>query len=139
MRTRPSHPVTCLVALTAYLLNLAAIAGGAVVCQDPAGASSIEVACDHDHCAATVDTEHDHDSGRCWCSSCPCEDTPLALDVAPLLKDDDVRASMRNVPAIIVKHFATVRLPASQVLRTDRLLSAFDRTLRQRRTVVLIE
>ena len=133
-----SHPVICLVALAAYLLNLIALAGGAVLCQDPAGESSIEFACDHDHCAATVETEHDHDSGGCWCSSCPCDDTPLTMDVAPVPKDDDVRASTPNSRTFVfVQRFEREGRTTNRVLLADRLPPALD-PLRQLRTVVLI-
>ncbi len=137
MCAQRSHPVICLVALAAYLLNLVALAGGAVLCQDPAGESSIELACDHDHCAATV--EHDHDFGGCWCSSCPCEDTPLAIDVVPLRKDDNVRAStLYSLTFVFVQRFEMQRWTANRVLLVYRPIPALDRSLRQLRTVVLI-
>ncbi len=138
VRTRQTHPVIRLVALAAYLLNLAAAAGGAVLCQDPVGEASIELACDHDHCTATVEVEHDHDFGGCWCFSCPCDDTSLVMDVALVLRDDDVRAGARNVLTITVPHFETVQRPAHQALRADRPPPGLGRSLRQLRTVVLI-
>ncbi len=139
VRARRTNPVICLAALAAYLLNMAVAAGGAVLCHDPAGESSIEFTCDHDHCAATVESEHDHASGGCWCSSCPCEDTPLPVHVVPLLRDDDVRASTPDsLTLVFVPRSETQRQSAHRGLLAVRPPPALDRSLRQLRTVVLI-
>lgn len=141
MRARRAQPVVCLVAIAAYLLNLAAAAGGAALCREPAGEASIEFACDHDHCAASVESEHEHDHGfdPCWCSSCPCEDTPLAVWAAPLLRSGDVRASTPKPSTFaFVPRCETQKLAASRVARADRSPPAPDRSLRRLRTVVLI-
>ncbi len=139
MRARRTNHFICLAALAAYLLNMAAAAGGAVLCHDPAGEPSIEIACDHDHCAAAVESEHDHASGGCWCSSCPCEDTPLPVHVVPLLRDDDIRASTPDLLTLVfVPRSETQRRTAHRVLLAVCPSTALDRSLRQLRTVVLI-
>ena len=132
-----SHPVVCLIALAASLLNLGAAAGGAVLCQGPVGQSSIELACDHEHCGAAVGAEHDHDSGDCRCSSCPCQDTPIAVDLAPPAKDDDAQASPRHSLAFVFGPRCDIDG------RTARPFFLADRprpaSLRQLRSVVRIE
>ena len=138
MNARRTHPAICLIALAAYLLNLGAAAGGAVFCQEPAGDSSIEFACDHDHCAATPKA-HDHDVGGCWCSSCPCEDTSLAIDVAPSLRDDDVGVStLSSITVGFLQQFETQRRSTNRALLADRPPPVLDQSLRQLRTVILI-
>ncbi len=102
MRSLSVHPNLYFIALVACMLNMAATVGGAVRCEDPTGESSIEFACDHNHCedtefdGRTSNNQHVHDDdfasdGGCNCStsSCPCEDTPLEIVVAPLLGRDD--------------------------------------------------
>jgi hypothetical protein len=139
MRARRTHPVLCLVALAAYLLNLAAAAGGAVLCHDPAGESSVEFACDHDHCSTTVDAGHEHHPAGCWCSSCPCEDSPLVMEAPPWHKDDDLRASAPDSATLgFAQHLETKTRTANRVLLAGRPPPASNRSLRQLRTVVLI-
>ena len=139
VRTARIHPVIGLVALAAYLLNMAAAAGGAVLCFDPAGASSIEIASDHDHCTTAVESEHGHDAGDCWCAGCPCEDTPLTADVVTMRKDDDVRGSTSDVSTFgFVPPFAAPWHTVSRMVLADRAPPVLDRSLRQLRTVVLI-
>ena len=138
MPRRLAHLAVCLLALGAYLLNSAAAVSGAVLCEDPTGASSVELACDHDHCATLVATDHEHDSGACWCASCPCEDRPVEVDVATVARDDDPRTTAANVSAFVLPRSHEATHPGPRVARARSALPALDRSLRYLRTVVLI-
>ena len=139
MRARRTNPVICFAALAAYVLNLAAAAGGAVLCHAPEGDSSIELACDHDHCGSVVESDHDHEAGGCWCSSCPCDDTPLPVDLVSVLRDDDVWVSaLESLTFLFVPLSETQSRTANGLWLTARPPAALDRSLRQRRPVVLI-
>ncbi len=76
-------------------------AWGFVECEEPDGRVAIELAGDHSSCQALVATGHQHgkttqDPESCeTCSSCPCTDTPLTLELAPLGK----RISLKHLPA----------------------------------------
>ena len=85
MRSNVTHPVLCLVAFSAYLLNYFAVAGGAVICQEPEGVATIEFSCEHDHCETQYVDSHDHESSEetCQCGTCECEDTLLTIEIAP--------------------------------------------------------
>ncbi len=137
MLRRRHHSVICLVALSAYMFNVAAVIGGAVLCEDPAGVSSLEFGCDHDHCPATVITAHEHDSA-CWCSACPCVDEPLELDVATVLRDDDARTRAPGVQGCMVPSFYAVLPGSHRIVRDRSAVPGLDRSLRHLRTVVLI-
>ncbi|MEE8164636.1 MAG: hypothetical protein V3T64_03625, partial [Myxococcota bacterium] len=67
------------------------------------------------------------------------EDTPLAIDVVPLRKDDNVRAStLYSLTFVFVQRFGMEGWTTNRVLLADRPPPALDRSLRQLRTVVLI-
>ncbi len=82
------HSILCVVALGAYLLTLAIASGGVVLCQDAFGESTITIACDY--AAAPVERDHDHEAGCCGCSMCRCEDTTIAVDSVPSLRDENL-------------------------------------------------
>lgn len=139
MSTRKAHPIICVIALGAYLLNLVAAAGGAVLCQNPAGESSIELVGDHDHCPDTIEIIHEPDTGSCWCSACPCEDRPLALDVPPLQRNDSARACLsKSLSHCFLQPIDMHPRTVDHYSFADRTPLACDRSLRQLRTVVLI-
>lgn len=138
MRHRRTHSLICLIGIAAYLVNTLAAADGAILCQDPSGESSIEFAYDHDHCATALESLHDHDSKTCWCPWCPCEDIPLAIDVALLLKDDDGRGGGSASPTATVRHIETALRPVCHAVLDLRAPPTLDRSPRLLRTVVLL-
>jgi hypothetical protein len=141
MRQRRAHLLVCWLAAFAYVANVLVAAGGAVRCEDPQGHAAIEIGCDHGHCGTgrAADGHRHADDRACWCDQCPCEDTPLGMDVAPLLRDDDARASTPDsVTFGFVQRSEMETRTANRVLLADRPPPAFDRSLRQFRTVVLI-
>lgn len=138
MLQRRIHSVICLVALSAYMCSVAAANSGAVFCEDPTGASSLEFGCDHDHCSATVSTDHEHDSGQCWCSSCPCEDKPLEPAVGTVGRDDDARTKAAIVQGAVLPSFYAVSRGTRRTACDRSAVPDLDRSLRHLRTIVLI-
>jgi len=149
MITRRIHPVIGLIVLVAYFLNLAAVAGGAVLCQNPESGSSIEFIGGSEHCSTSPDDEHDHDHDHdhehksaecCWCDACPCQDTPLAFDVVVhVFRDDDSPEGLaKSIAFDFVPHPQTVWPAVNQISFPDRSPPVPYLSHRQIRTIVLI-
>lgn len=91
--------VAAWIALLAY--SAGASAWGFVQCEEPDGRIAIELAGDHSNCQPLAGTGHQHGETAqgpksCEaCSSCPCNDTPLTVEVAPLGK----KIPLKHLPA----------------------------------------
>lgn len=142
MRSRSVHRGLCLVALVAYLFNLAFVASGAVICQDPQGQPRFELACDHSHCGPSGEVEHDHGDPveACWCAACPCEDMPLGICVTATVRGDEWQGTPQSSP-----HYVLALLERGMLLEGRRQRAyprrpppAVDQTLRRLRTIILI-
>ena len=141
MNTRRVHPILCFLVLAAYLLNLSAAAAGAVLCQEPAGETSIEFVCEHDHCEEIViEIVHDHSLDNCWCATtCPCDDTQLVVEITPLFRNDKFQSSsLISYTLAFVSHSTLSLRLTNSILFEVRPHLTFDNSLRQLRTVVLI-
>jgi len=145
MRTRRTHSTFCFIALTAYLLNLMAVSSGAVLCETPAGSPSLEIACDHDHCAPVIETDHDHiesssEINGCRCASCPCEDTPLISDFALSITRDSGRMTLTHsvIPTILVQYSLSHSFLECRDQWTKYKPPFMEPSLQYLRTVVLI-
>ena len=74
--------------LAAYLLHATALAWSFVRCEEPGGRIVLEPAGDHSLCEETPAPGHghrdaDHQGPACSaCSSCPCQDSPLGVELA---------------------------------------------------------
>ena len=84
------------IGIFAYLANASVFGSGWVLCTEPDGRVAVELAGDHDSCltapmiACTGEeagcAEHLECNEQCVCGPCPCEDTPLGVQPAPLNK-----------------------------------------------------
>lgn len=140
MQQRTVHPVTCLVVLAAFVVNLGFAAGGAVLCRDSGGQSRIEFACDHGHCDTLVQVEHDHDADDlCRCSECPCDDSSLGTDTIATRKND--RPQARAVSGFLCMKWEaapTVVLPTPARFVAPLRSPRVDPQTLQLRTIILI-
>ena len=141
MRSNVTHPVLCLVAFSAYLLNYFAVAGGAVICQEPEGVATIEFSCEHDHCETQYVDSHDHESSEetCQCGTCECEDTLLTIEIAPASEDDRVlEAGIDDYNTFSLVESSELWLVRTSSLHMERPPPANGRQLVHLRTVILI-
>ncbi len=140
MHTRNTHPVICFIILTAYFFNVAAMAGGMVLCQNPVNGSSTEFVGSQEHCSTSTNDSHNHDSTeRCMCAPCPCDDTPIVIDVVPVLRDDEFQTRFTKplTPHYAI-HMPIVRRSLSRISFLEYDRPALHQSLRQVRTIVLI-
>jgi len=140
MHTRNTHPFICFIILLAYFFNVAAMTSGAVLCQNPANGSSTEFLTGQEHCSTSSNVRHEHDSNeRCMCTPCPCEHTPLVIDVVPVLRDDEFQTGFTKlIPLFYAIHTPIVRLRLSRIPLFDYDRPALYLSLKQAHTVVLI-
>ena len=130
------------VVLAAYLASTVAFGRGVVLCQEPDGRTVVEIVADHGPCLDGLINTHSHSDtdhagqaacrGGC-CDTCPCEDTLLAVEPAPVEKKSWVSVALPAGPAhpwhAPVKATASVCRPLSV---------GNDVTLRALRSVVIL-
>ncbi len=127
--------------VAAYLVNLAFVAGGAVLCRDPHGQAQLELVCDHGHCETVTESEHDHDSDEsCWCSACPCEDTFLGSTVTATLNRDEQKGRLASAFDCVPWYEEPLASPnaCTSIAVLPRPPPGIGQQLRQLRTIVLI-
>ncbi len=143
MKTRRLHPVLCFLALAAFLVPVVVATGGVMVCQEWAGKTTIEFVGDHEPCEVIAGRVRDHDSCGCCCTAHPCDDTSLAISIAPLPKGDDTDADVDRAggagglpTAVLPQRWASYDLQSARFVSSCEL--AMDRMLGPLRTVRLI-
>lgn len=141
MSLRRAHPVICLVVLSAYLLNFALVASGAVFCRDSQGQPQFEIACDHGHCDTVPEINHDYNANEsCWCSTCHCEDDPLGVAVLAVMTRDIDHGQLTSNAHYVQWYEEPVTLPNAYISCAvlPRTPPGVIQQLRQLRTIVLI-
>lgn len=87
MTCRRAYLFLAALGLAAYFANTTALARCLVVCQEVHGRTAVEPAADRGCCeagpqAGSHAAEHEGAAGCAPCSSCPCQDSPLEVDLA---------------------------------------------------------
>ncbi|MHC4422500.1 MAG: hypothetical protein ACYS1E_18150 [Planctomycetota bacterium] len=130
------------IVLAAYLASTVAFGRGVILCQEPDGRTVVELGADRSHCLDGPVNAHDHSDGihagpaacsdEC-CDSCPCVDTLLAVEPAPVEKKISASLALPAGPAQpwLSAPNATA-LPCPPLTDGDRV------TLRALRSVVLL-
>jgi hypothetical protein len=130
------------VVLVAYLASTVAFGRGVILCQEPDGRTVVELAADRDHCLDGPGDAHGHADGihagqtSCsddCCDSCPCVDTLLAVEPAPVEKK--IAASIA-LPAGPAQPWLQARNATTSPCRP--LVEGDGATLRALRSVVLL-
>jgi hypothetical protein len=108
MVRRSRNPLACWTILALYVLSSGVMGHGVVVCEQPDGRTVIEIVADHERCLGHLDVVHDEPAGtpaepepcgELCCADCPCEDTPLSPELAPVEKKSPTIAAL-PLPAV---------------------------------------
>ncbi|MHC4219150.1 MAG: hypothetical protein ACYSU7_11920 [Planctomycetota bacterium] len=132
MAGRYRQAVLTWVVFATYAASAVVSGNGVVLCQEPDGRTVVEIVADHGQCLEGLATPHEdcHDD---HCVSCPCEDTPFAVEPAPVEKKSP--AVLPPAPAAFQPGHAgppTTSFPAANLPAIDRV------THRSLRSIVLL-
>lgn len=115
MMYRPLKFLATWFGVLAFLANTTVLGSGWVLCAEPDGRIAVEIAGDHDPCSTTPVVECSSEKADCvehidseayfGCEPCPCDDTPLGIELAPLQKriqlldssDDDTHVASSSL------------------------------------------